>query len=600
MAFYLQPAVTNTGPARLRVHATNPFYDLVRPDGSPLAADDFLAGTVYLAVFVSGAFRIVSGGGGSGASMIDRQTFTASGTWIKPAGIADNSLVLVECWGGGGGGAGSSSFKGGGGGGAYVWRWLQADQVGATEPVQVGAGGAATGNPGGTGGTSSFGAHVVAYGGGGGWGSGIAGQGGPGGGGGWAGAGGAGADGLAGASGPVHTIMFGGGGGGLGSSAPGSGQKAGYGGGGGGGSGAGSAGGTSTFGGNGGGAGEAGAARGGGGGGGAPGGRGEVVVTVIRPASGATGAIVMPDGTLGAPGLAFAADTDTGLMRPGENEIASVAGGVMGWRQVGGNIGIGIAVPLAGLHTLAGIATNSQVPSYSYLGDIVSARWLTGLGSFQLSWFSDNGNTSSLPERGEISAFGATFRSKVAFTGEGTILATGNARFGGTYAATTATAANMVVDASGNYMRSTSSEQYKHEIEPADAAMLHDVVMAAEPIWYRSLCDADPASWSWWGLSAEAMARIDKRFVQWRTEEPVTVTKCFERVLEDGKTKVMEECEVVEMRPLDPADHVAEGVAYERLTVALISVAQQQAATIADLEARVAALEAAAQPAPEA
>lgn len=267
------------------------------------------------------------------------------------------------------------------------------------------------------------------------------------------------------------------------------------------------------------------------------------------------------------------------------------AAGVFTTLRVNDNVGIGIDVPQAGLHTLAGVATNAQVPAYSWLGDIGGARWVSGLGSFLLSYFSDNSDTASLPERGSVAAHGTTFRSKIGFTGQGSILAVGNARFGGTYAATTASAANMVVDASGNYQRSTSSEQYKRDIEPADPMLLRAVVMAAEPIWYRSLCDADPDAWSWWGLSAEAMAAIDPRFVQWRTTAPVTVAKCFERVLEDGVTKVMEECEVVEMQPLDPADYVAEGVAYERLTVALISVVQDQQTAIADLAARVAILE---------
>jgi hypothetical protein len=338
MSFYLQPSVTNGGPTRLRVHTSNPYYDLVRSDGSPLAPGEFSAGTVYLAVFISGQFMIVSGGADGASTLIDYQVFEVGGTWTKPTGLDDDALVLVEAWGGGGGGGATGiSFSGGGGGGAYVWRWLRAGNVGASEVVQVGSGGTAATNPGGTGGVSSFGAHLIAYGGGGGFGvNGTAFTGGGGGGAGWGSSGATGSTDTPGSAGGIYSALSGGGGGGKGSvSGGGPGAAAGYGGGGGGGSGAG-AGGTSLFGGAGGNAGLPGAPRGGGGGGGAPGGRGEVVVRVIRPANRATaGAVSIADGIAAEPGLSFGNDPDTGIMRVGENELGLVAGGTIGMRQRG-------------------------------------------------------------------------------------------------------------------------------------------------------------------------------------------------------------------------------------------------------------------------
>lgn len=277
MAFYCRPSVSNTGAARLRVHAGNPYYPLTKADGSPLAQREFMAGTVYLVVFLSGAFVIASGSGGGGSAALDYQVFTASGTWTKPTGLGADALALIEAWGGGGGSLNGNTSRAGGGGGAYVWRWMRLGDLGASEPVQVGAGGVANTQPGGTGGTSSFGSHLVAYGGGGGWG-GTAGNSFGGGGGGWGGAGQGGSTSSVGANGAIWSVVFGGGAGGVGAGAP-----SGYGGGGGGQgpSGGNFPGGASVFGGKGGDGGQAGSPPGGGGGGGAPGARGEVRVRVI-------------------------------------------------------------------------------------------------------------------------------------------------------------------------------------------------------------------------------------------------------------------------------------------------------------------------------
>ncbi len=68
--------------------------------------------------------------------------YTASGTWVCPAGITS---VTVQCWGGGGGG-GSRSVNGGaggGGGGAFASGSI-AVVPGTTYPVTVGTGGAST------------------------------------------------------------------------------------------------------------------------------------------------------------------------------------------------------------------------------------------------------------------------------------------------------------------------------------------------------------------------------------------------------------------------------------------------------------------------
>lgn len=89
------------------------------------------------------------------------QEFTSSGTWTKPANAESGDIVIV--WGVGGGGSGArdttaDTGQGGGGGVGALWRIDDIDDLGATEPVVVGAGaaGVASGN-GAKGGNSSFG-----------------------------------------------------------------------------------------------------------------------------------------------------------------------------------------------------------------------------------------------------------------------------------------------------------------------------------------------------------------------------------------------------------------------------------------------------------
>lgn len=102
------------------------------------------------------------------------QAFTASGTWTKPAGYSDDTLVTVEAWGAGGGGgvnSGSNSSGSGGGGGCYSIRRFRLGDLAATVAVSIGAGGV-TGGIAGNGGNTTFGTLLTAYGGEGGVGSG--------------------------------------------------------------------------------------------------------------------------------------------------------------------------------------------------------------------------------------------------------------------------------------------------------------------------------------------------------------------------------------------------------------------------------------------
>ena len=101
---------------------------------------------------------------------VNVQTFNASGTWTKPPDYAAGSRVHVQAWGAGGSGSRNSTAgsNAGGGGGGYNDRWLNLSQLGSTETVIVGLGGAArstTNQDGASGGNTSLGSLVFAYGG---------------------------------------------------------------------------------------------------------------------------------------------------------------------------------------------------------------------------------------------------------------------------------------------------------------------------------------------------------------------------------------------------------------------------------------------------
>lgn len=145
---------------------------------------------------------------------------------------------------------------------------------------------------------------------------------------------------------------------------------------------------------------------------------------------------------------------------------------------------------------------------------------------------------------------------------------------------TTASAANAFLDsADGNRIyRSTSSLRYKQDIEDID--QLHaDAILNLRPIWYRSKAADDRKDWSWYGLIAEEVAKVEPRLVHWTYLDDDYNTETV-----NGEIK---------KTPKDGAQMVPDGVQYDRLTVLLLDVVKRQQQAIETLEAKVAALESA-------
>lgn len=142
-----------------------------------------------------------------------------------------------------------------------------------------------------------------------------------------------------------------------------------------------------------------------------------------------------------------------------------------------------------------------------------------------------------------------------------------------TYATTTASGANVAVDATGKLMRSTSSEQYKDILAPLelDDAKYADA-MALKPIVYRSTADADNPLHHYYSFSAEELGAYDPAFTLWRETETVTA--------EDGITTEQL-----------LAERQAEGININALLAMSHAIAIKQDKLIKRLETRIAALE---------
>ena len=344
------------------------------------------------------------------------------------------------------------------------------------------------------------------------------------------------------------------------------------------------------------------------------------------------------DGTAAAPGIRFSADQDTGLYRPTTNELGVAIAGALAarWASNAFTLGSGgsqYTLSLNGSATVgAGMRFQRNGANHAFFGDVAAALG-TGSGAIIFTYgaepirFYTNG-----AERAQISGAGA-FSVAGAFSATGVITTTaaGGFALGSTSgvarishasdifyfstaanasasiapgSATTASAANVHQASSGSaLLRSTSSLRYKTSVETVDPAF--NRALDLRPVWYRSLAEADPADFGYWGLIAEEVAQIDPRLVHYAFQEDqyedVEVDPAQPAVLDEEGNEIEPARDAVfEQRVKAGEVKRPDGVQYERLAVLLLDVAQRQHAKLASqqeqmdaLEARLTALEAA-------
>ena len=141
----------------------------------------------------------------------------------------------------------------------------------------------------------------------------------------------------------------------------------------------------------------------------------------------------------------------------------------------------------------------------------------------------------------------------------------------GVYDYATASSSNVNVFSNGHLTRNTSSVKYKTSVETMEDKYA-DAVLQCRPVWYRSLCQADNPSHSYWGFIAEEVAQIDPRLIHWKTEESV---------VQDDGSRINVKLETPE----------PDGVQYDRFVPHLLNLIKRQKEQIEAMEARLTALE---------
>lgn len=164
----------------------------------------------------------------------------------------------------------------------------------------------------------------------------------------------------------------------------------------------------------------------------------------------------------------------------------------------------------------------------------------------------------------------------------GYVESAGQIRSVGVYNASTPATNDLIHCATSAYQyrffRSTSVRASKKDIEPLDDAHA-DLLLQAQPVWYRSAMPQDDDRLSYYGFIAEDMAELDPRFANWGVSDDC---QCTEEQLATYEHTFDHPPECV----------VVTGIPYERLTAHLTNLVQRQHARIESLESRIATLEA--------
>jgi hypothetical protein len=121
-------------------------------------------------------------------------------------------------------------------------------------------------------------------------------------------------------------------------------------------------------------------------------------------ATGATGTVsAAGDGTAGAPGIAFASDTDTGIFRAGTNILGVTTGGTERVRvDASGNVGIGTAAPGSRLTVSGGYISQTDGTISTFLGSDAAGSLFGTTTNHYLRFVTNNDERLRILPTGEV------------------------------------------------------------------------------------------------------------------------------------------------------------------------------------------------------
>ena len=145
----------------------------------------------------------------------------------------------------------------------------------------------------------------------------------------------------------------------------------------------------------------------------------------------------------------------------------------------------------------------------------------------------------------------------------------GRVWFSGINGHTTSAGANCYISSSGYIMTSTSSARYKKDIEDLWEEEFMKV-LDLRPVYYKSTNEDDREDWTYVGLLAEEVHKVEPRLVHYREQ--------YKEVMAENGKKVMV--------PLKQNELVPNGVQYDRLPVYLLGVVKHLVKRVHALENR--------------
>jgi hypothetical protein len=205
-------------------------------------------------------------------------------------------------------------------------------------------------------------------------------------------------------------------------------------------------------------------------------------------------------------------------------------------------------------------------------GAIYTVQWLADGGSAEINFKKSDG-TSLWTIGGGVTIQ----QDELSFRHQGTVVLylQNNAAVKFPNISTTASAANAFLDSgnSNNLLRSTSSVRYKTAIEDIGESYSANI-FKLRPIWYRSLAEADNPDWSWYGLLAEDVAKVEPRLVHWSyMPEDLEEIKVQVQSVNQDKDGNLTQTTQEETRQVPKAgvEKKPDGVQYERLAVLMLA-----------------------------